>query len=129
VLASMLASQFALCGFTGRLAMGVFQTLSAGNMGQFGAPGSGVPAKAVVGDTATVGPNHITPAVTKATGPASLRRRTSAPSQRERPYPTRPAIRDERLHRVRTTSGINRAWEQVTTAALQQELTVLGPSS
>lgn len=108
MLASMLANQLALCGFTGRLAMGVFQTLSAGNMGQFGAPGSGVPAKAVVGDTATVRPNHITPAVTKATGPANLRRRTSAPSQRERPYPTRHAIRDERLHRVRQDVVLNR---------------------
>src|ERR1700677_4206332 len=78
----MLAIQAALWGFRGRLAMGVFQTLSAGNMGQFGAPGTGVPAEAVVGDTATVRPSHISAAVTKATGPANLRRRTSAPSLR-----------------------------------------------
>ena len=95
MLASMLANQAALCGFTGRLAMGVFQTLSAGNMGQFGAPGSGVPAEAVAGETATVRPSHSTPAVTNATGPAILRRRTSAPSLRERPYPTRHATHDE----------------------------------
>ena len=77
--------------------MGVFQTLFAGKMGQFGAPGSGVPAEAVVGDMATVRPNHITPAVTKATGPAILRRRTSTPSQRQRPYRTRYADHDYRL--------------------------------
>jgi hypothetical protein len=57
--------------------------LSDGNMGQFGAAGSGVPAEVVVGDTATARPNHIT----TATGPANVRRRMSAPSQRQRPYP------------------------------------------
>ena len=46
---SMLASHAALCGSTGRLAIGVFQTLSAGNIGQLGAPGTGVPADADVG--------------------------------------------------------------------------------
>jgi hypothetical protein len=40
--ASMLASQAALCLFTGSLEMLVFQMLSAGNMGQWGAPGTGV---------------------------------------------------------------------------------------
>src|ERR1700734_3652793 len=67
--ASMLASQAPLCGFTGRLAMGVFHTLSAGNIGQFGAPGNGVPAEAGVGERATVRPSHTPPAVTRATGP------------------------------------------------------------
>ena len=45
----MLASHVALCGLTGRFAMGVFQTLSAGKMGQLGAPGKGVPAEARTG--------------------------------------------------------------------------------
>ncbi len=114
MLASMLASQAALCGFTGRLATGVFQTLSAGNMGQFGAPGSGVPAEAVVGDTATVRPNHITPAATKATGPMILRRRTSAPSQRERPYPTRRRrlARDGRDRSTRARGSGVSAWRR-----------------
>ena len=40
----MLASHSALWGSTGKPAMGVFQTLSAGNTGQLGAPGTGVPA-------------------------------------------------------------------------------------
>ena len=48
----MLASHCALCGSTGRSAMGVFQTLSAGNMGQSGAPGTGVPAEATPGEAA-----------------------------------------------------------------------------
>jgi hypothetical protein len=38
----MLASQAELCLFTGSLEMFVFQTLFAGNMGQLGAPGTGV---------------------------------------------------------------------------------------
>ena len=42
----MLATHVGLCGFTGRFAMGVFQTLSAGKTGQLGAPGKGVPAEA-----------------------------------------------------------------------------------
>src|SRR5580693_7578691 len=45
----MLASHVALCGFTGRFAIGVFQTLSDGKMGQLGAPGKGVPAEARTG--------------------------------------------------------------------------------
>ena len=87
--ASMLASQAALCGLTGSPATGVFQTLSAGNMGQLGAPGTGVPADAVVGATPTVRPSHITAAAKKATGPAVLCRRTNAPSLPRRRYPTR----------------------------------------
>ena len=39
----MLRSQAALCGSTGSLEMSVFQTLFAGNIGQFGAPGTAVP--------------------------------------------------------------------------------------
>ena len=38
----MLASQGALCLFTGSLEMLVFHTLSAGNIGHLGAPGTGV---------------------------------------------------------------------------------------
>ena len=44
----MLASHCAEWALTGRLVMGVFQTLSDGNIGQFGAPGTGVPADATV---------------------------------------------------------------------------------
>src|SRR5271156_3273081 len=102
----MLAIQAALCAFTGRLAIGVFQTLSAGNMGQSGAPGTGVPAEAVVGDTATVRPSHITPAVTKATGPANLRRRTSAPSLRKKTVPDPGRATPPRSRgRLRSTAG------------------------
>ena len=43
----MLASHAALCASTGSDEMSVFQTLSAGNIGQLEAPGSGVPAEAV----------------------------------------------------------------------------------
>ena len=43
---SMLASHAALWESTGRLEMSVFQTLSAGYIGQLGAPGTGVPAAA-----------------------------------------------------------------------------------
>ena len=39
----MLRSQAALCGSTGSLEMSVFQMLSAGNIGQSGAPGTTVP--------------------------------------------------------------------------------------
>jgi hypothetical protein len=42
----MLANHAAEWESTGRFVIGVFHTLSAGNMGQFGAPGSGVPAEA-----------------------------------------------------------------------------------
>jgi hypothetical protein len=40
---SIARSQTALCGSTGSLKMPVFQMLSAGNSGQFGAPGTTVP--------------------------------------------------------------------------------------
>ncbi|HEY5384546.1 MAG TPA: hypothetical protein VIJ56_04865 [Acidimicrobiales bacterium] len=85
----MLDNQAALLELTGNPAMGVFHTLSVGNTGQLGAPGTGVPADAVEGETPTAKPNHITPAAMNATGPAILCRRTSAPSQLERRYPTR----------------------------------------
>ena len=83
----MLASHAALLGSTGKSAMAVFHTLSAGNIGQLGAPGTGVPAEAVVGDTPTARPSHITPAATNATGPAILCRRTNAPSLRAATVP------------------------------------------
>src|SRR5215469_4933049 len=43
---SMLRIQAALCAFTGILEMSVFQMLLAGNIGQFGAPGTVVPPSA-----------------------------------------------------------------------------------
>ena len=52
----MLASRSRACGSTGRFAMGGLQTLSAGNMGQLGAPGTGVPA-----DECNTGPRHAGP--------------------------------------------------------------------
>ena len=60
----MLAIQAALCGSTGRAEMLVFHTLSEGNIGQSGAPGSGVPAQAVPG-VATASPPHVMPAIRK----------------------------------------------------------------
>src|SRR5215470_10993106 len=48
----MLASQAALCALTGSLEMLVFHTLSAGNTGQFSAPGT---AAAVVGAAVVTG--------------------------------------------------------------------------
>jgi hypothetical protein len=45
----MLASHAALCLFTGSREMFVFQTLLAGNAGQFGAPGTVVPASRMAG--------------------------------------------------------------------------------
>src|SRR5215472_17352690 len=52
---SILRSQAALCGSTGSLEMSVFQMLSAGNMGQFGASGTDVPgtARSAAGSGAT----------------------------------------------------------------------------
>jgi hypothetical protein len=44
----MLRSQAAPCWFTGSFEMSVFQMLSAGNMGQLGAPGTFVPPVATV---------------------------------------------------------------------------------
>jgi hypothetical protein len=44
----MLCSQAALCPSTGNFEMSVFQMLSAGNMGQLGAPGTFVPPVATV---------------------------------------------------------------------------------
>jgi hypothetical protein len=93
--ASMLASHAALLGLTGRPEMSVFQTLSAGNMGQLGAPGTGVPADAVVGEMATVSPSHMIPTATNTTGPAVQHRRTSVPSLLGRRYPIQRAVRDD----------------------------------
>jgi hypothetical protein len=45
----MLASQAALCELTGSREMSVFQTLSAGNIGQRAAPGTLVPAGGLAG--------------------------------------------------------------------------------
>src|ERR1700722_12136541 len=101
----MLASQAARCGLTGNPARGVFQTLSAGNIGQPGAPGTGEPADAVVGARPTVRPSHITPAATKATGPAVFRRRTNAPSLNDRTRPRIPHPTTDGA--VPTTSGVD----------------------
>src|SRR5271170_4902703 len=80
----MLASHAALWESTGSPVMGVFQTLSAGNIGQLGAPGTGVPADATEGAAPRVSPRHIIPTAAKATGTAVLRRRTGAPSRHDR---------------------------------------------
>jgi hypothetical protein len=87
----MLDIQAALSGLTGKSAMGVFQTLSAGNIAQLGAPGTGVPADAVEEETPTTMLSHFTPTAMHANGPAILCRRTSAPSLPQRRYPTRGA--------------------------------------
>src|ERR1039458_9186497 len=76
----MLASHSALCGSTGKFAMGVFQTLSAGNMGQLGAPGRGVPADATSGvATPMPSPSPITAAATNVTAGPLFHRRTGSP--------------------------------------------------
>ena len=80
----MLASHCALCGSTGRFAMGVFQTLSAGNMGQLGAPGTGVPADATPGRaTLTPMPRPITVAAANEAATPLCRRFTGVPSRRD----------------------------------------------
>ena len=76
---SMLASHAVLCELTGRFAMGVFQTLSAGNIGQLGAPGTGVPGDATPGATPIVRPSEITAAATNAAAALLLRRLTGVP--------------------------------------------------
>ena len=48
----MCAIQVALCLLTGRSEMSVFQTLSAGKIWQFGAPGTAGPVGTVVDGTA-----------------------------------------------------------------------------
>src|SRR5215469_15236285 len=53
----MLASHAALCWLTGNSEILVFHTLSAGNMGQFGAPGT---ALAVTGAVAVAGAVAVT---------------------------------------------------------------------
>jgi len=59
----------------------VFQTLSAGNMEQSGAPGTGEPAAATPGAAPIVNPSHVTaPAMNAASAPL-LRRITGAPSR------------------------------------------------
>ena len=75
----MLASHSALWGSTGRSAMGVFQTLSAGKMGQLGAPGSGVPAEATAGPPTAVRPSHSMAVATNATAHLIIRRLTGIP--------------------------------------------------
>src|SRR5580693_9324543 len=65
----MLDSQAALWASTGRPEMSVFHTLSAGNIGQAGAPGTGVPADAAPVDTDRVSP---TPATATAVAAVSL---------------------------------------------------------
>ena len=75
----MLASHSALWGSTGRSAMGVFQTLSAGNIGQLGAPGRGVPAEATPGPPAAVRPSHSMAVAANATAHILIRRLTVSP--------------------------------------------------
>ena len=75
----MAASHCALCGSTGRLAMGVFQTLSAGNIGQLGAPGNGVPADATAVSPPIVGPSHSIADVINAIATLRISRFTMSP--------------------------------------------------
>ena len=70
----------ALCGSTGRPEMSVFQTSSAGNMGQLGAPGTGEPADATPGVTPIVSPSHVTAPATNAASAPLSRRPTGVPS-------------------------------------------------
>ena len=65
----MLESHAALWGSTGRPEMSVFQTLSEGNIGQFGAPGTGVPALA--GPMSATGASPASPTTTAANTPAT----------------------------------------------------------
>ena len=55
---SMLAIHSALWGSTGSCEMFVFHTLSAGNIAQLGAPGSGEPAEAACGAMPRASPPH-----------------------------------------------------------------------
>ena len=64
----------ALWGSTGKPAMGVFQTLSAGNTRALGAPGTGVPADRDLGTPPTVRPSHSSAVVTNATAGLLIRR-------------------------------------------------------
>ena len=52
--------------------MGVFQTLSAGNMGQLGAPGTGVPADATPGDATPAPMLRPRPTTAAATNEAAI---------------------------------------------------------
>jgi hypothetical protein len=61
----MLAVQAALWGSTGNPATSVFQTLSAGNTEQLGAPGSGDPAEAVPGAATNATPSQAIVAIKK----------------------------------------------------------------
>src|SRR5215831_2417767 len=87
--APMLRSQAALWAFTGNWEMSVFQTLLAGNIGQFGAPGTVVPAP--LGLAACAGGMAARPVPVPATGAwASLAARTvpgEAPEPCRRPVP------------------------------------------
>ena len=78
----MLASHWALWTSTGRAEMSVFQMLSAGNMGQFAAPGTGVPASAGVWSSATVIAPTRTRAVASSTTARTRDRRDRRPSRR-----------------------------------------------
>ena len=75
----MAASHCELCGSTGRFATGVFQTLSAGKIGQLGAPGDGVPADATPVPPTIVKPSHSIADVRNATATLCIRRFTMDP--------------------------------------------------
>ncbi|HEY6278611.1 MAG TPA: hypothetical protein VIX86_20045 [Streptosporangiaceae bacterium] len=66
----MLRSQAALWESTGSLEMSVFHTLLAGNIGQFGAPGTVVPVTAAVPAEAV--PVGLAPDVAGLAGPAGV---------------------------------------------------------
>src|SRR5258708_10067191 len=72
-------SQAALCGATGRPEMSVFHTLSAGNIEQLGAPGTGDPADAAPGVTPIVTPSDISAPAAPVANPLLVRRLTGVP--------------------------------------------------
>jgi hypothetical protein len=93
----MLAIHAALWGSTGSWEMLVFHTLSAGNIGQLGAPGNGVPADAGRGAAATsIIPPLIIPVASRRATAARFAARTarfdiSIMVPRFRPYTGRSA--------------------------------------
>jgi hypothetical protein len=81
---SMLRSHCALRGFTGSLAMSVFQTLSAGNIGQLAAPGTTVAGLAVAGLPIAGLAAEAAPALRLAAVPTAASTVTEAATPRKR---------------------------------------------
>jgi hypothetical protein len=76
----MCAIHVALSLLTGSVAMSVFQTLSAGNIWHFGAPGMGGPVKAAVG----VGDGALVAPAAAGTRPSARAAHETAVAQRNR---------------------------------------------